>query len=264
MHKILIASLITGLLLQQAKALDVDDYRIVDLSHVYNDETLYWPTSPSKFALDELAYGDTPDGYFYSAYTMSTPEHGGTHLDAPIHFAARGQTAEAIPLQRLIAAGVVIDITEQTSTDRNYRLAAEDVLAHEREHGRIAAGTMVLLRTGWDEYWPHASSYLGDDTPGDASKLSFPSYGDEAARLLVEQREVAALGVDTASIDYGRSQLFTVHRIASARNVIGLENLTNLAALPPTGFTVIALPMKVEGGSGGPVRVVALVPKRAR
>jgi kynurenine formamidase len=100
---------------------------------------------------------------------------------------------------------------------------------------------------------------LGDDTPGDASRLSFPSYGTDAAALLVEERAVAMLGVDTASIDYGASQDFPVHRLAAARNVGGLENLTNLVELPATGFTVLALPMKVEGGSGGPVRVVALV-----
>ena len=259
MHRLLIAGI--AMLSPLAQALDLEDYRIVDLSHVYNDRTLYWPTSPSRFTLNELAYGDTPDGYFYSAYTLSTPEHGGTHLDAPIHFSASGQTADAIPLERLIAAGVVIDVTEQAAVDRDYRLTAEDVLAHEREHGRIGAGTMVLLRTGWDRYWPDPNGYLGDDTPGDASQLSFPGFGDDAARLLVERRGVAALGVDTASIDYGRSREFSVHRIAAARNVIGLENLTNLDGLPATGFTVIALPMKVEGGSGGPVRVVALVPK---
>lgn len=250
------------LALAEARALDLDDYRMVDLSYTYGDNTLYWPTSPSKFALDEIAYGETPQGYFYSAYSLSTPEHGGTHLDAPIHFSATGQTSDQVPLSRLLAPGVVIDVREQAMADRDYRLTVADVLAHEREHGRIAAGTTVLLRTGWDAYWPDALGYLGDDTPGDASNLSFPSYGADAARLLVEERGVATLGVDTASIDYGKSADFIVHRIAAAENVVGLENLTGLGELPSTGFTVIALPMKVKGGSGGPVRVVALVPKR--
>lgn len=244
-----------------AHTFELDDYRVVDLTYTYGDDTLYWPTSPSKFALNELAYGETPQGYFYSAYTLATPEHGGTHLDAPIHFSATGQTSEKIPLRRLIAPGVVIDVSLQASEDRNYRLTVEDVLEHEREHGRIEEGSTVLLRTGWDVYWPDALAYLGDDTPGDASNLSFPSFGDDAARLLVDERRVATIGVDTASIDYGRSADFSVHQIAAAKNVVGLENLTGLGQLPPTGFTVIALPMKIAGGSGGPVRVVALVPK---
>ena len=133
------------------------------------------------------------------------------------------------------------------------------MLAFEKRHGVIKTGSIVLLRTGWSEHWPDVKAYLGDDTPGDASRLSFPSYGAEAARLLVEERGVVLLGVDTASIDYGTSKDFPVHRIAAARNVGGLENLTNLAQLPSTGFTILALPMKIEGGSGAPVRTVALV-----
>jgi kynurenine formamidase len=135
------------------------------------------------------------------------------------------------------------------------------VRSFEERHGRIESGTIVLMQSGWSRYWPDAMQYLGDDTPGDASKLEFPGFAADAARLLVDERQVAFLGVDTASLDYGKSQDFIVHRIAAAQNVGGLENLTNLAQLPPSGFVVIALPMKIEGGSGGPVRVIALVPK---
>ena len=241
------------------QSFDISKSRIIDLTHAYNAKTVYWPTSPSKFRLDRLAYGKTEGGYFYSAYTFSTPEHGGTHLDAPIHFAEGGRTADQIPLEQLIAPAVVIDVSLRTSAERDYRLTQADVLTFEKEHGVIAPRTIVLLRTGWSRYWPDVKAYLGDDTPGDASKLSFPGYGEDAARLLVEQRQIAALGVDTASIDYGRSKDFMVHRIAAARNVPGLENLTSLDQLPPRGATVIALPIKIEGGSGGPVRVVALM-----
>jgi kynurenine formamidase len=234
-------------------------HRLVDLTHAYGSDTLYWPTSPSKFVLEELAHGQTEGGYFYSAYRLCTPEHGGTHLDAPIHFAEGKRTVEQIPLEQLIAPAVVIDVSKQAAADRDYRLTPEDVAAFEQRHGRIPAGAIVLLRTGWSRFWPDAKAYLGDDTPGDASKLSFPSYGVDAARMLVEDRRVGVLGVDTASIDYGRSTDFMVHRIAAARDVPGLENLTNLDQLPPTGATVIALPMKIAGGSGGPVRVVAMV-----
>jgi len=246
---------------QPALSLDLADYRLVDLTHPYNDQTLYWPTAPSKFQLTELAHGETEGGFFYSAYSICTPEHGGTHLDAPLHFSESGLPNDRLPLENLIAPAVVIDVVSRTERDPNYRLTVEDVRQFESEHGEIAPGTIVLLRTGWSSRWPNARAYLGDDTPGDATRLSFPSFGEDAARLLVEERRVAILGVDTASIDYGPSQDFAVHRIAAARNVAGLENLTNLEELPPTGATVIALPMKIEGGSGGPVRVVALVPR---
>ncbi len=244
-----------------AGAFDVSEYRLVDLTHTYDDSTLYWPTSPSSFELETLAEGETPGGWYYSAKALCTPEHGGTHLDAPIHFDAAGMTADALPLASLIAPAVVIDISAEAAEDPDYRLTREDVLDFERRHGPIGKGSIVLLNTGWSERWPDRLAYLGDDTPGDASKLEFPSYGEAAAQLLVEERGVAVLGVDTASIDYGPSDDFIVHRVAAAANVVGLENLTKLAELPATGATVIALPMKIGGGSGGPVRVVALVPR---
>jgi kynurenine formamidase len=237
-------------------------FDIVDLTHAFNAQTIYWPTSPSTFSLDTLAWGETTGGYFYSAFAFSTPEHGGTHLDAPIHFAAGQHTVDALPLERLLAPAVVIDVSQQADADADYRLTADDVRAWESRHGPVPAGAIVLLRTGWSRHWPDRRAYLGDDTPGDASRLRFPSYGEEAARLLVEERSVGALGADVASIDYGRSTDFMVHRVAAARNVPGLENLTLLERVPATGAYVIALPVKIEGGSGGPVRVVALVPRR--
>lgn len=244
-----------------AFALETADYRLIDLSHSYGEDTLYWPTSPSAFEKEELAFGLTDGGWFYSAYSVCTPEHGGTHLDAPVHFAKGGDTTENIPLENLVAKAVVIDVSEKAAADRNYRLTAEDLREFENRHGKIAPGTIVLLRTDWSQYWPDAMAYLGDDTPGDASNLQFPGYGEAAARILAEDRRVAMLGVDSASVDYGKSQDFIVHRIGSAQGVANLENLTNLDQLPATGATILALPMKIEGGSGGPVRVVALVPK---
>jgi kynurenine formamidase len=240
---------------------DLSKSRLIDLTHPYNAQTIYWPTAPSRFHLETLAHGPTPGGYFYSSYSFSTPEHGGTHLDAPAHFSEQGRTADQVPLEQLIAPAVVIDVSSAASSDPDYRLSPEDVATFERQHGLIEAGTIVLLRTGWSRRWPDVKSYLGDDTPGDASKLRFPSYGEASARLLVEDRRVAAVGVDTASIDYGRSSDFLVHRLAAARQVPGLENLTNLDQVPPIGALVIALPIKIEGGSGGPVRVVAVVPR---
>jgi kynurenine formamidase len=243
------------------QAMDLDRYRMIDLTHAYNSETIYWPTSPSRFEMATLAEGKTDGGWYYSAYAVCTPEHGGTHLDAPVHFAADGASTDEIPLADLIAPAVVIDVAGKAGGDRNYRLTVEDVRDFESEHGRITDGSVVLLRTGWSRHWPDVRAYLGDDTPGDSSNLTFPSFGADAARLLVEERGVALLGVDTASIDFGRSRDFPVHQITASRDVAGLENLTNLHELPPTGTVLIALPMKIEGGSGGPARVVALVPR---
>ena len=245
----------------QSHALDLGQYRLVDLSHAYGSDTLYWPTSPTAFRKETLAFGDSGGVYFYSAYTVCTPEHGGTHLDAPVHFAEGALSTEAIPLENLVAPAVVIDVSAKAADDRDYRLSVTDVTDFEARHGRIAAGSIVLVRTDWSRFWPDAIGYLGDDTPGDASKLRFPGIGAEAARVLAEERQVAVMGIDTASIDYGRSADFMAHRIGAAAGVSNLENLTGLAELPATGAWVMALPMKIEGGSGGPVRVVALVPR---
>ncbi len=246
---------------QRAASLDLEAFELVDLTHPFDERTVYWPTSPSRFELETLSRGPTAGGYFYSANRFCSPEHGGTHLDAPIHFAEDGWTAEEIPLDRLIGPAVVLDIAARAAAEPDYRLTAADILAWEAEHGTIPAGSIVLLRTGWSEFWPETGRYLGSDVAGDASNLHFPSYGEEAARLLVEERRVAALGVDTASIDHGPSRDFLVHRIAGAADVLGLENLAHLDQLPPTGSTVFALPMKIAGGSGGPLRAVALVPE---
>lgn len=244
-----------------AQELDLSRYEMVDLTHPFDRRTLYWPTSPTGFDLDTLSFGETPGGWFYAANAYSAPEHGGTHLDAPIHFAAGHQTADQVPLERLVALAVVIDVSRQAAADRDYRLTREDVLAWERAHGRIAAGTIVLLRTGWSSRYGDRAAYFGSAEPGSAADLHFPSYGEDAARLLVEERGAAAIGVDVASIDYGASADFVVHRVAAARDVPGFENLTGLDRLPPRGAIVIALPMKIAGGSGGPLRAIALVPR---
>jgi kynurenine formamidase len=242
--------------------MDLASNRLVDLTHSLNEKTLYWPTSPSTFKLEKLSYGKSEGGWFYSANSFSAPEHGGTHLDAPIHFAEGHQTIDQIPLSQLVGRAVVIDVSAKAAKDSDYRLTREDVLAFERRYGRIREGTIVLLRTDWSKRWPDRKSYFGDDTPNDVSRLHFPGFSEAAVRLLVEDRKVKAIGVDVASIDYGQSKDFIVHRVAADRNVPGLENLTNLDQLPATGASIIALPIKIEGGSGGPVRVIALIPKK--
>lgn len=244
-----------------AQAVDLTRYRVVDLTHAFNRKTLYWPTATTGFSLEQLAYGPTPGGWFYSSYAYAAPEHGGTHLDAPIHFAKDGLTSDRIPVDQFIGPAVVLDVTAQAARNPDYRLSRADVLAWEKANGTIPRGAIVVLRTGWSARWPDAKGYLGDNTPGDASRLHFPSYGEDAARLLVTERRVVALGADVASIDYGASKDFIVHQVAAKAGVLGLENLANVGVLPLKGATVIALPMKIEGGSGGPLRAIALVPR---
>jgi kynurenine formamidase/D-alanyl-D-alanine dipeptidase len=242
-----------------AAGFDLTRARLVDLTWPFDATTLYWPTSPSGFELKPLSHGATPGGWFYSANTFCAPEHGGTHLDAPNHFSEKGRTSDQVPLEQLIGPAVVIDVRAKTAGDPDYRLTAADLRDWEATHGTIAKGSIVLLRTGWGERWPDRKRYFGDATPGDASHLHFPSYGREAAEILVGARGVAAIGVDTASIDYGPSQDFIVHQVAMRANVPGLENVAHLEALPETGAWVAALPMKIAGGSGGPARIVAFI-----
>ena len=235
--------------------------QFIDLSHPISEQTPPFPGDPAVeiSVLQSTAQSDDAPRELVNSSRVAMCVHCGTHLDAPIHFSERGRSTADIPLEQLVAPAVVIDISAQAAKNRDYLLSAQDVWTFEKQHGRIARGTIVLLKTGWNRYWPDARTYLGDDTPGDASKLSFPGYGVDAAKQLVEERGVAALGIDTASIDYGRSTDFLVHRIAGANNVPGLENLTNLDQVPSRGATVVALPMKIEGGSGGPLRAIALV-----
>jgi kynurenine formamidase len=242
------------------QSLDLSTAKVVDLSHSFGADTIYWPTSPSGFELKPLHRGPTQRGFFYYANAFCSPEHGGTHLDAPMHFADGRWTSSDIPIERLVGPAVVLDVTEKAAANPDYTLMPDDIAAWEAARGRIPEGAIVLLRTGWSSRWPNRRAYLGDDTPGDASNLHFPSFGPEAAALLVEERHVRLIGVDTASVDHGPSKDFLVHRIVAAANVGGLENLTNLDQLPATGAWVIALPMKIAGGSGGPARIIALLP----
>jgi kynurenine formamidase len=244
-----------------AQTVDLRTARVVDLTHPFDAKTIYWPNAPSTFELKRLHFGPTDAGYFYSANSFCTPEHGGTHLDAPVHFAEGKPAVDQVPLEQLIGPAVVIDVTRQAAADPDYRLSLEDVRAWEKRQGPIPPGALVLLRTGWSARWPDKKRYLGDDTPGDASRLHFPAYGKEAAQFLVGTRSVAALGVDTASIDYGPSKDFIVHRVANGAGVPGLENLAHLEALPERGAWLVALPMKIAGGSGAPLRAVAFVPR---
>lgn len=233
----------------------------VDLTHTLDENAIFWPTAPD-FVHEEVSHAHTPGGYFYSSYNLYVSEHGGTHLDAPEHFAEGRHTADEIPLDRLIGPAAVIDVSEKAASDRDYRFTAQDVLDWEAEHGRLPDGAIVLFRTGFDKYWPDREKYMGTALRGQegVAELHFPGLAEDAARLLAEERNIAAVGLDTPSLDYGQSSDFIVHRILLGANIPGFENVARLDLLPPTGATVVALPVKVGRGSGAPLRIVALVP----
>ena len=233
--------------------------RMVDLSHPYDRETIFWPTA-KPFEIESDAAGVTEGGYWYASNSLCLSEHGGTHLDAPYHFARDGWTTGAIPLGALIAPVVVVDVRDSAARDPDHAVTFEEIERFEDRHGPIPAGAVVLLWTGWSERWPDRLNYLGDDTPGKDSDLHFPGLSAEAARHLAETRGVAGVGIDTASIDPGPSTDFLAHRVLAASNVYNLENLNRVGELPTTGATLVSLPMKIAGGSGGPVRVVAILP----
>lgn len=256
-------ALIAGSAIAQRRTRVYPTGTIVDLSYPFDSETIYWPTA-ELFHLEKDFEGTTEKGFFYSANKYSAAEHGGTHIDAPVHFAKGGNTVDAIPLEQLMGPAVVVDVTKQCDNDRDYRISEKDFKAWEQRNGKILPGTIVLLRTGFGKFYPHREKYLGTNERGAAAiaNLHFPGLHPDAAQWLTKNREIKAIGLDTASIDYGQSTLFESHRILFARNVPAFENLANLNKLPSKGFTVIALPMKIKGGSGGPLRIVAVIPKR--
>jgi kynurenine formamidase len=233
---------------------------LVDLSHEYSDQSIFWPTAES-FRLDKVADGMTPQGYYYAANNFASAEHGGTHVDAPVHFAQGRWTVEQIPLQQLVGDAAVIDVSAAAAAQPDYQVAVADLEAWEKAHGSLN-GTIVLIRTEYSKRWPDAARYLGTAERGEGAvpKLHFPGLHPDAAKWLVANRTVKAVGIDTASLDYGQSGLFETHRVLYERNIPGLENLTSLDRLPARGATLIALPMKIKGGSGAPLRAIAMVP----
>jgi kynurenine formamidase len=236
---------------------------VVDLTHAFDAGTIYWPTDREGFVLEELAAGMTEKGYYYAANRFRSAEHGGTHIDAPVHFAEGRAAVDAIPVEQLLGPGVVVDVSAVAAADPDYEVSVSDFAVWEARHGELPAGSIVLLRTGFGRHWGERARYLGTERTGPeaVAELHFPGLHPDAARWLVERRAIGAIGLDTPSIDRGQSTLFESHRILFEREIPALENLARLEALPETGFFVIALPMKIRGGSGGPLRAIAILPR---
>lgn len=231
----------------------------IDLTHPLSTEAIFWPTA-KPFEMEEVAYGPTPGGFFYAAYNIAMAEHGGTHLDAPIHFAEGRQTADQIPLDKLMGPAVVIDVSATSTPD--YLVTVADITSWEEQNGPIPGGAIVLFLTGWGTRWPDRLRYLGTEETGEGAvpQLHFPGIAPAAAQWLLDNRTIDAVGIDTPSIDFGQSTLFETHQILYGANIPGFENVANLERLPPSGAYVMALPTRIEGGSGAPLRIVAYVP----
>ena len=241
----------------------ISQNRVVDLTHVFSPQTIYWPTEDG-FQLIRGKAGVTEKGYFYAANRFNAAEHGGTHVDAPRHFSAEGQTVEAIPLGRLMGDVAVVDVVAACRENRDYQIDISDLRRWEEIQQRPLFDMIVFFRTGYAKRWPDRKKYLGTEKRGDegVQQLHFPGLAPRAARWLAEERRVRSVGIDTASIDYGQSREFGSHVVLFAHQIPAIENLGDLSRLPSFGATVIALPMKISGGSGSPTRVIAILPDK--
>lgn len=226
---------------------------VVDMTYVINAHSPSWPGDDHPYSAVVTA---TPakEGYLTRKFTLL--EHYETHMDAPAHFPPGKETLDQIPIQHFFGPGVVIDVRDKVEQDPDYRLTTEDIQSWESQHGRIPAGAIVMLRTGWASRWPDQKRYRNMDAKG---VMHFPGYSVAAAKVLISRR-VSGLCIDTLSIDYGPSQNFEVHRTTLPAGLFHVENIANLDKLPATGAFIIAAPIKLEGGSGGPVRVFAILP----
>jgi len=233
---------------------------MVDLTYPFDEHNVYWPTN-ELFHWKKTSWGPTQQGFWYASAVYSASEHGGTHLDAPIHFAESGWSVDEIPVDRLTGEAIVLDIRSQVDSNSDYTLQVEDIAQWESSNGLIPPKALVLLFTGFGQYWPEKSRYLGSSTPEDPMSLHFPGFSAEAAAFLLHKREIVGIGIDTASIDPGQSRDFPVHQILGQANGYALENVAHLDRLPPRGARITALPMKIQGCTGAPVRIIATLPE---
>ena len=229
---------------------------LIDLTHTLERDSPYWPeNNPGSPFHTSLNTTYEKDGNF--TRSLSMPEHFGTHMDSPVHFDPRGESVDRIAVERCFAPAIVVDVSVAVKPDSDYRVTVQDIENWIGRHGAIPSGGVVFFRTGWAERWPSLEKYMNMDARG---VLHFPGLSVEAARYLLDHAQLAGIGIDTSSVDYGPSTDFPVHQITMPAGVYHLENVANLGKLPPIGFSVIALPLKLGGGSGAPARVVALVP----
>lgn len=234
--------------------------KILEMTYPFDDSTIYWPTA-KPFQLSKVFWGRTEAGYWYAANEFSASEHGGTHVDAPIHFAEGGRTIDQIPLEEWIGPAVKIDVTAKCLANRNYLLQIEDILAWEKKHGQIEPNSWVIMYTGIGTVnYPNKKEVLGTEKIGQEAleELSFPGFSPEVTEFLIKERKIKGIAIDTPSIDYGQSKDFKVHQILCAAEKLAVENIANLDELPEKGAILYVIPMLIRNGTGAPARVFAL------
>ncbi len=236
--------------------------KILEMTYPYEESTIYWPTA-KPFHLEKLNWGISPGGWWYASNEYSASEHGGTHADAPIHFAKNGRTMDQIPISEWIGPAIKIDVRAKCEQNRDYELTVDDIETWEKKFGRIPDGAWVIMYTGIDtKYYPDKKMVLGTDKQGAEAlpELSFPGFSPEAAYYLVKNRNISGIALDTPSIDAGKRADFKVHQIICGANKLALENIANLDKLPPSGAVLYVIPMLTKDGTGSPARVFAILP----
>lgn len=228
--------------------------KLVDLSHSFNNQTIFWEDD-AAFKLNVSLQGSTGEDW-YQADVMELATHGGTHLDAPIHFAPNTWSISEIPLERLVFVPIVlVDVEAQASQNPVYELSVGDIEHWEEQHGRIPDGALVVEKTGRAQLWPDRKAYMGIDEHG---WRRFPTFSPEAAQFLTQNRTIYGVGLDSPSVDLFNAT--ATHRILASHNVYILENLADLSRVPPKGAKAIVMATKIDGASGAPARVVAILP----
>jgi len=236
--------------------------KLVDMTFPFSEESIYWPTD-KPFTPTVVFKGITDGGWWYASNQYAASEHGGTHVDAPIHFHEHGRTIGQVPLQEWIGPAVKIDVTGKSLANRDYQLSVEDILAWEKKHGPIPQGAWVIMHSGIDDrFYPNRKEVLGTDKTGmDAvAELHFPGFSPEAVAFLLANRAITGIAVDTPSIDPGSSKDFKAHRALCKAQKLALENIANLDKIPESGAMLYVIPMFIQNGTGAPARVFAKLP----
>ncbi|CAL1527164.1 unnamed protein product [Lymnaea stagnalis] len=251
-------SLSISLLLMWYSSLCHCELSIIDMSHPLSGATVYWPGQPNynRTVLQRVAIGDD---VWIEVGAYSSGEHGGTHVDAPRHFFPNGLDLKDLPLERTIADGVVIDVKAESARNSDYALTVEKLQEWELSNGRIPPKAAVVVNNGWTVRWPDPSAFLGSNDLSNYTTFHFPIVSIDAARWLLEKRDIKILGSDVPAPDGPRDNTFPVHRLLLAQNVIILENVMIPDELPARGFRVHAAPMRVQGGTGVQTRIYAIL-----
>ncbi|WP_304450888.1 cyclase family protein [Nocardiopsis sp. YSL2] len=228
--------------------------RVADLSHVVSPSMpTFDPEKPRREAVDP-PLADGAFGFFQQRWTLL--EHTGTHLDAPGHVVGGGRLVPDIRPEELVVPVAVIDIRDRARQDPDTVVTVDDLLAHEQRHGPIPSGAAVLMHSGWSRHWERGDEAVRGVAADDS--WHFPGFGPEACEFLVSRRAVTGVGVDTLSTDPGASSDFPAHEVIGRADRWGLEALTGLDRIPPTGATLMVGVFPGEDASGGPSRVLAL------